>query len=348
MHVIVYPSDSTGCGMYRCRWPGQAALVAGHMVNVMPYPKIVVNNSNPPTVKGINVGTANVVVFQRPGSYQIQEVIRILKDNGVAVVIDMDDDLSCIHPRNPAFRAYDPRTNQNSNWMHAQRACDMADWVTVTTPALAERYGSHGRVSVIPNHVPESYLKIQRPQNEIPVVGWAGWTTTHVDDLRVTKGIINQVLIDTGARFQAFGDAKIFNDLQIRQRAPHTLRSFANILDYPQTLSEIDIGLVPLKRSPFNEAKSWLKALEMASLGIVPVVTPTYDNMRLVELGAAVPAETPKDWYREVKELILDNDKRLEMSLKAREAASDWTIEGNVGKWVNAWKSAWKIGAMVY
>lgn len=345
MHVIIYPSDTLGCGMYRLRWPGQAALASGLTANVFPYPKIAVDHLN--NIRGINIGTADVVVFQRPASFQIQQVIPILRSKGVAIVFDMDDDLSCIHPRNPAFRAYDPRYNHRSNWMHAERACEMADWVTVTTPALAERYGSHGRVSVIPNHVPESYLKIQRPSNEVPVVGWAGWTNTHVDDLRVTSGMINQALIDTGARFQAFGDEKIFADLQIRYRAPHTLKRFTAISEYPKALVELDIGLVPLQRSKFNEAKSWLKALEYASLGIVPVVTPTADNMRLVEMGAAVKAEKPKEWYDSVRDLVLDHDMRQEFSQRCRKVAADWTIEGNVQKWWKAWEHANEQSALL-
>lgn len=328
--------------MYRMRWPGEAVKRNRHAVNVMPYPKIVLDKGNPPNVRGINVGTANVVVFQRPANYQFPQVIPILQRNGVAVVIDMDDDLSCIHPRNPAHRAYDPRLNHKSNWMHAESACALADWVTVTTPALAERYGQHGRVTVIPNHVPESYLKVQRPSNEVPVVGWAGWTNTHVGDLTVTGGMVNQALIDAKGKFVAFGDDNIFRDLQIRHRPPHTQRTFTSIKDYPKTLAELDIGLVPLQKSPFNQAKSWLKALEYASLGIVPVVTPTEDNMRLVELGAAVRAEKPREWYDRVKELILDKDMRNEVSDRSRQVASDWTIEGNTDKWWDAWLAARK------
>lgn len=337
-HVVVYPSDGSGSGMYRMVWPGQAVAMAGNPVTVIPKsPKIAVDNSG--QVHGINVGSAKVVVFQRPGNYQFTQVIPILQKQGVKVIVDMDDSLSTIHPRNVAFKYYDPRVSHSMNWMHAAKSCELADLVTVTTDSLAKEYGKHGRVAVIPNHVPASYLKIQRPSNKTPIVGWAGWTNTHVDDLNQTHGMINQVLRDTGAKFAAFGDANIFRDLQIRCQPPHENWSFTNIIEYPKRLVGMDIGLVPLRKSGFNECKSWLKGLEYASLGIVPVVTPTGDYQNLIDLGAAIPASTPKEWYDRVKELIVDNEYRLEMSQKVREIASNWTIEGNTEKWWDAWSN---------
>lgn len=337
-HTIVYPSDGTGSGMYRMAWPGNAVTASGKPVQVLPRsPQIVIDPNG--TVHGINIGTAKVVVFQRAASYQFTQAIPILQSKGVKVIIDMDDSLSTIHPRNVAFKSYDPRISQKMNWMHAARSCELADLVTVTTQALAEEYGKHGRVVVIPNHVPESYLKVQRSTNETPVVGWAGWTNTHVDDLRVTNGIINQVLIDTGAKFAAFGDDKIFFDLSIRNRPPHESWGFTNIGDYPTRLAKMDIGLVPLQKGQFNESKSWLKGLEYAALGVVPIVTPIGDYQNLIDLGIAIPAENPKEWYNKTRELILDNDMRSELSDKCRKVASEWTIEGNSHKWWNAWNA---------
>lgn len=335
-HVIVYPSDGTGSGLYRMKWPGMAVREAGKPVTIMPRaPQIVVDQGG--NVQGVNIGNAKVVVFQRPGSFQFTQAVPVLQRQGIKVIIDMDDSLSTIHPRNVAFKSYDPRVNQKTNWMHAARTCELADLVTVTTEALAKEYGKHGRVAVLPNHVPESYLNISRPINEIPIVTWTGWTSTHVDDLRVTSGMINQVLVETGAKFAAFGDEKIFFDLGVRNRPPHEYWGFTNISDYPQRLVGADIGLVPLQRSPFNQCKSWLKGLEMASLGIVPVVTPIGNYLDLIDMGAAIPASKPKEWYDRVKELVQDNDYREELSKKVREIASNWILEQNWKKWWDAW-----------
>lgn len=336
--VLVYPSDQSASGLYRMSWPGQAVYNKGKPVSVMPRPpQIVVDNYG--KIQGISVGNYNVTVFQRPASQQFSEVIPLLQEQGVKVVLDLDDSLSTIHPRNAAFKTYDPRESHNRNFMHAARACELADLVTVTTSALAKEYGGHGRVIVIPNHIPESYLKISRPSNETPIIGWAGYTNTHIDDLRATHGIINQVLVDTGAKFAAFGDEKIFTDLGIRNKFPHEHWGFTNLPDYPKTLVGMDIGLVPLQKSKFNEAKSSLKMLEMASLGVVPVASPTPDNIRLHEMGIGLIADKPKEWYDQVKALVLDYEMRNEMSKKCREVATNLTIEGNWELWWSTWSS---------
>lgn len=334
--VLILPSDAGGCGFYRMVWPGEACAMAGKPVLVQNrMPKIVVSNGK---VEGINVGNYKVVVLQRPGSWQIPQVIEILQENGVRVVIDMDDSMSKIDPRNPVFKHYDPRTNQKRNWINVATACEMADMVTCTTDALAEEYGSHGRVKIIKNHVQRRNLSFERPVNETPIVTWAGWTVTHPGDLSVTAGMVNQALTDTNGRFMAYGDLNIFSDLQIRNKAPNFYQSFEDINHYSEKLVKADIGLVPLRMTPFNQGKSWLKCLEYSSLGVVPVASPTPDNLQYAELGGCLIAEKPADWYREVKELILDHDKRNALSKQVREVAASLVIEDHWDKWWNAWQ----------
>lgn len=341
MHVILYPSDGLGSGCYRIIWPGEALIQTGKPLNVIPRSPEIVVIGNPPEIKGISTGSASLVVFQRPGSSQMLQVIPLLQRKGVKVVIDMDDNVSHIHPRNPVFKVYDPKINPNKNWEHLQKACELANWLTVTTPRLAEQYGQHGRVTVIPNHIPQRYLTIPRVKNvNVVSVGWAGWTSNHQNDLAQTRGAVNMALTETKnkSRFLGFGDSDIFTQLQIKQREPHELLGFTNIHDYPNRLVRFDIGLVPLEKSVFNECKSWLKTLEYCSLGIVPVVTPTPDNQRLVDLGAAIPASTPREWHLKVKELIEDDEMRQTLSEHCRKVASGFTIEGNTDLWWKTWE----------
>lgn len=334
--VLCLPSDSSGCGYYRLRWPAEACMAEGRPVLIQQrMPKIVVDSGG--NVQGINVGNYKVIVIQRPGSYQLPQVIPILQKNGVKVVIDIDDSMSKIDPRNPVYKHYDPRINHKRNWMHVATSCEMADLVTCTTEALAEEYGSHGRVKIIKNHIPRRYLDIFRQENEVPIVTWAGWTNTHPGDLRVTAGMINDAMTDTNAKFMAFGDLNIFNELQIRYSPPNFHHNFEEIHRYPEILVQADIGIVPLKMTPFNNGKSWLKCLEYASLGIIPVASPTPDNLLFSELGGCIIAEKPADWEREVRDLILNNDKRLEISKKVREVASQFIIEENWDLWWSAW-----------
>lgn len=337
MKITVCPSDKTGCGNYRLIWPAEALKAQGHDISVQRRPHILIDkNTHPPEVKDVLVET-DVIVFQRPCSYQISQLIPILHNKGIKVVIDMDDDLSCIHPRNPSYKIYDPKLNPGRNWEWADQACALADLITVTTPALADRYGAHGQVKILPNCIPESYLAIETPKESPVTVGWAGWVATHPEDLQVTHGAINAALHNQNARFLALGDKVALDKLGIRNREPHGWRKGVSIEEYPAFISQLDIGIVPLADTPFNAAKSWLKALEYAALGVAPLVSPTFDNNRMVKAGAAISAANPREWAQTARDLIIDDSARKDLTNRAREFASGWTIERNAWRWADAW-----------
>lgn len=338
MNVVVCPSDQTGCGKYRLIWPAEALQAQGANVTIQKRPRILVNQAKKPAeILDVLVQDTDVIVFQRPASYQISQMIPLLHKKGIKVVIDMDDDLSTIHPINPSYSYYRPDTNPTRNWELAQKACDMADMVTVTTPALAEKYGKHGRVAILPNCIPDRYLKIEHVENETVTVGWPGFVLTHPEDLQTTHGAINEALAKQNARFMAIGDPNIFNKLGIRNRPPHVFHKSVEMDEYPETVTKLDIGIVPLADTPFNHAKSWLKALEYAALGVAPVVSPTPDNMRMVSSGAAYVARSPKEWRDTVRSLVNNQEERVALATKARNFASIWTIEANAWRWWAAW-----------
>jgi hypothetical protein len=334
MKVRIYPSDKGGCGHYRMIWPGMALKAQGHDIVVARKMPPVIKNPKTERIEGVMPIDADVIVFQRPCKQTIVDALRLYQKNGIKVVIDMDDDLTCIHPKNPAFAAYQMN---GMNWKFANESCDMADLVTVTTPALANRYGGHGRVAILPNCVPEAYLEAKADRDPLVTVGWAGYTGTHPEDLQVTHGAVNQALAKQAARFLALGEAKALDNLGIRNRYPHTWQEGVPINEYPAAVAQFDIGIVPLAPTPFNEAKSWLKGLEYAAVGVIPVVSPTPDNQRMVEAGAALSASTPREWMDQVRSLIVDDGKREDLAAAAKEFASGQTMEANAFRWMEAW-----------
>lgn len=337
--IVVCPSDETGCGKYRMIWPAEALQAEGKAVSIQKRPRILTNQAEtPPRVLDVMLPPkTKAIVFQRPGSYQITEIIPILRNRGIKVIIDMDDDLETIHPLNPAYSYYNPEVSPNRNWNWAKKACDLADVVTATTEALLEKYASKTKGILIPNCIPQRFLEIESKPNELVTVGWAGWVKTHPDDLQITHGAVNEALSKQNARFMAIGDKDIFNKLQVRNRYPHVYQPGVSFDEYPETISQLDIGIVPLADTPFNHGKSWLKALEYASLGVAPVVSPTPDNMRLVEQGGAYVARSPKIWRDSIRNLIVNEEERLDLIKRARDVASKWTIESNTWRWYEAW-----------
>ena len=62
---------------------------------------------------------------------------------------------------------------------------------------------------------------------------------------------------------------------------------------YTSSVAELGVGLVPLLDSAFNRAKSWLKGLEYAALGVPFVASPTPEYVKLAGLGAGLLADDP-------------------------------------------------------
>lgn len=342
MRVLVYPADASRCGR-RILWPAEALIAQGA--------DIVIGDRHRPDDPIWNQG-ADIVVLQRPmlkryvaphlddNGVPEPAVIELLQADGMRVVVDIDDDFMALNRKNGVWDRTHPSVSPDCNWQHLSAACRMADLVTVTTPALARRYGAHGRVAIIPNHIPASYLDIERPQNDVPVVGWSGAVATHPDDLQVTRGAVSRALQQTGARFLMVGPADgVQANLGLLE--PPVATGFVDLDDYPFEMARIDVGIVPLEDSAFNAAKSWLKLMEFAALGVVPIGSPTLPNVEFAERYRLPLASKPKDWERWVRRLVTDTELRVEMSEAGREAMREETIEANAYRWMEVWEMAY-------
>lgn len=221
---------------------------------------------------------------------------------------------------------------------HLMRACKQADLVTVTTPALADRYGKHGRVAVIPNCVPESYLTVEGEANDPPIIGWTGQVGTHPGDLEICEDAIARACADTGAVWRSVGSDKPARVLGIRTAQDQV--PFCPFDEYAAMTAQLDVGIVPLAAHPFNEAKSWLKGLEYAALGVPFVASPTGPYRKLHREGAGVLAHGSTRWHESVAALLSSVEARAELAGRGREVAARWTIEGNVHLWAEAWEKA--------
>ena len=352
MKVYVYPADLHGCGFIRLIWVSRVLAGMGHRITVvMPGGRSPFDGSKSPaeiqgqihegkTVAASAPADADVMVFQRVTHRRLSEAIPLFRARGIAVVMDMDDDLTCIHPTNPAWKALHPSKDGAFGWDVAQDACRDSTLVTVSTEALAERYAPHGRVSVLHNCLPERYLDI--PHEDSDVVGWGGALASHPDDLTVLGPSMARHT-DAGGRFRVVGPpdgVREFLGIQTNWSASGGV----NINQWPyQLASDLGIGIAPLADTRFNAAKSWLKPLEYAFLGIPAVMSPRVEYARLHGEGIGVLAKRPRDWERVCRDLAADPLRRKELSESGREAAARHTIEANAWRWWEASTRAYDI-----
>jgi len=360
--IYVYPADMDGCGYYRLIWPATALKLQGHDVTiVLPSdrsqeadPKLQIQGDvrNGSELLDIRYPEdADVVVLQRVTNHILCQGISIMRAKGVAVVVDMDDDLSAIDPWHIARYALDPRAGRTHSWANAERACRDATLVTVSTPPLLRTYAAHGRGLALPNHVLSEMWDVTR-NTETRRFGWTGSLHSHPQDPAVVGPAV-QRLVHDGHEFAMIGNTKGVaipgqnNPTSVREafglsEDPWTTGP-VKVTDWAAALTNLYVGMAPLKNTKFNRAKSWLKPLELAALGIPCVMSPLPEYQRIRELGVVITAAQPNDWYRTLKKLLTDESLRDEVAGRSQEAAAGLILEENAWRWAEAWTSAYVL-----
>jgi hypothetical protein len=345
--VFVYPADKTGCGYYRLIWPAMSLKAAGVDVTV------VTEKNDPNQFQGsvrngkvfdvkLPIGV-DVVVLQRPTHSMLLDVIPIIRKKGVAVVIDMDDDLTCIDPRNPAWQLLHPSLNNDHSWSYSLPACDLATLVTVSTPALVTLYGRRAPGRILRNFVPRYFTEVEHCDRS--VVGWGGSIHSHPGDLQAMGTAIARLSRDDP--FVIVGpDMGISEALGSSVATRITATGGVNFLDWHRVINDsLGIGVAPTSDTRFNRAKSWLKALEYASVGVVSVSSPRPEYSLLQHKhGVGWIADSKQEWYRKVKKLVTDDALRRELSEEWRSIVTNQlTIESNAHNWYDTWTEALRI-----
>lgn len=356
MKIKVYPADMHGCGHFRLIWPVDALAAAG-------LPDDVTIEVRPPTERDLklrmdgervaevmDVEPDAVYVFQRLTHSWMAQAVPLLRAAGAAVVVDVDDDLGSIHPRNPAYEAMHPRRHgrwdpvkreiHRHSWQNLAQACRDATLVTVSTPALLKRYAAHGRGHVLYNYLPGLYYDV--PHEDSEIIGWPASLRSHPDDPSAVGGAVARLYGD-GAAFQVIGDPSGAGmAFGLREDPPG--HSSADVFQWPGAVAELGIGIAPLADTRFNACKSWLKPLEMCALGVPWVASPRAEYERIARYAglefAGALADSPRRWYRELDRLRRSAELRAERAAAGRAAADALRLAGHAWRWMEAWTRA--------
>ena len=284
---------------------------------------------------------ADVIVIQRPSHPLQPQMIQMIRSNGIAVVVDMDDDMSSIHPDNIAFHIYRPSSSSILSWKWALECCKLASWVTTSTSTLQRVYAKHGRGTVLHNYIPEAYLNFPSPESG--TFGWAGTTKSHPNDLQVTVPAV-QRLMDEGYKFKVVGGQSSVKSCLRLKDDPDCTGSIP-LNQWVACIGEqLDVGMIPLAPTAFNTSKSRLKGIEYMAVGIPWVASPREEYRKLHrESGCGLLVDTPKDWYTKLKLLLDDEVMRKEQAEAGREYMRTQTYQANAWRHWEAWTKALEV-----
>ncbi|MGY2078031.1 glycosyltransferase family protein [Blastococcus sp. SYSU DS0828] len=345
MRVLLTHAIAPGSTYYRIEEPARAVQAAGLGVEVA-VARGITTTMHPSAgdgeleVTAADAQGADVVVLQLPKTVGMLQTQRVLQEQGVAVVVEMDDLLSAVPY---GHMAHDALVRAGHSQLAAQAARE-ADFVTTSTPALLREYAPHGRGVVIENAVPRRIAELPPAYERTPgtvTIGWTGNVYNHPYDLQEMGSGLQQALDRTAPRSRL---VVLGQKWDLRERLglrfePEEVPWVMDVDTYAARVGELfDIGIAPLRVDRFNTSKSWLKPLEYSARGVYCVRARTDEYERL---GLGMPARAPKDWAKWLTLGITDADRRREVAAAARERVlAQHLTEHTAERWAAAWRAA--------
>ena len=259
MHVIALAGAPSAGAAYRADLPMRALGDAGHRAEFYVWDQ----RNEPPSFEYLR--QADVVHMWRLFRGPARQLARALRDAGVAVVFDNDDDMTRVPKGSPAYKEMNAARDQVAAELSAMlRLCHL---VTTTGRDLAARLRRlGGDTRVVENYVETGFVRersaAQRPDGI--TIGWVA-AAEHRGDLRelrlrrTLEAVLEQhphvSLVSVGVDLGVQSDRYTHVDNVPFQRLPDTIARF-------------DLALAPIADVSFNRVRSNIKVKEYAAGGV--------------------------------------------------------------------------------
>jgi hypothetical protein len=330
------------------RWGGSGWARVGQYLSHLPF-KVVVGhlawkrtNFVVTDMKGVEYHP-DILILQRLMHNGLSDHIRQGIAAGQTIINDLDDWYWGLDPSNNAFKYSHPKFNDKENINHYKSVLNASSIVTVSTSYLADRASRFIRnpMVLIKNTVDVDNFSVkQHTDSDVPVVGWAGSTAHRSGDLEtvgsILKGLYKEGFIKLMHLGHHTGATSFASRIGLPDSEVHTL-PLCSAEEYRNALT-MDIGIVPLRVTPFNQAKSDIKGLEYAAAGL-PFVAQSIDSYNeLFATGIGRTARRPYNWVKHLKALC-DPEVRKEEGARNRELVRSRDISVGIQQWTQLLES---------
>lgn len=315
------------------KWGGSGWARLGQYVDRLDLPTVVgtlVWSEDHFYIRNVNNDLVDVgmVVLQRLMHDSLADKINMARAYGQIVVNDLDDWYWGLDPKNDAFKSSHPKNNPKENRNHYKSVLGASDLVIVSTSYIKERISPWVRcpIVILKNTIDVSrFTPLEHRITDVPMVGWAGSTSHRSGDLETLKGILPPMVRQGEVTLQHSGHSEhappVNEVLGLAEDQVFRVPLVEPRL-YPSSLT-MDIGIAPLRDTPFNHAKSDIKALEYSAAGIPWVASPMTAYSQLVEeWGMGRLAKNGQQWLKHLRALK-DPELRASEGSALREKA--WT-----------------------
>lgn len=302
---------------------------------------------------GLAAKAADVLVLPRiswpPEHRRLAEAwFADVRRDGKTVVYETDDDVftAAETERRIELGWADGKSRQQLDAERHERiwALRQCDGVTVTTQRLATivRQFTDRPVIVVPNAIDLRWFQqiCRETPRKVPglTIGWAGGRRhdRDVEAMAEAWGRIARRYPDVTFVVQGHQPPII------AEHVPHErVRTipWLRLERYPAGIAQADIGCCAVADTPFNRAKSNIKAMEYAAAGAAVVASPTL-YAGLVDHGASgFIATDAGEWEDALAQLVEDRWLRQRMAKRLlKRVQRDHSLDGNLWRWPASWQ----------
>mgnify|MGYP001568870009 CR=1 FL=1 len=277
-----------------------------------------------------------VGIFQFPGDALRMVMVKEMEMQGIRTLIEVDDNYTVTtpHPHSGWVKKIGDKGSSHSLEGHCKIVAESSG-VIVSTPHLGSFYKQFGKpIYVCPNQIePDDYPKLVKPDDGKIRIGWFA-SGSHKGDAYLIERALrwagkqdNVEVIVMGLYPDWWGDSIKFthypwsNDLSV----------------YHALISNLDIGLAPVRGDPWSLSRSDLKALDYGIQDVCPIISNNAPYYMWTHEENCLKATSPKEFYYYVKRLIEHPEEAREISSRAKEyILKERTIERNVWRWQEA------------
>jgi glycosyltransferase involved in cell wall biosynthesis len=275
-----------------------------------------------------------IVLVRRMRNDAVTTLIGLARRQGLPIVYDIDDYIfdPWILPYVEAFHHEQDKTKA-LRLMDELGAClDQCDYFTGSTPYLAEKAAALGKDSFVIrnglNSVQVSLSQSAREQRRLrrndsgARIGYFSGTRTHQADFRVVYPALMRLLHEQrSTRLVIVGHLDIDAFPGLAPVADQIdLLPICHWHELPALIASVDINIIPLEPTPFNEGKSNLKYYEAGLVETPSIASPTRILCDSITPGRnGLLARNTEEWYHGLKELIAQPDWRRQMGRNALE-----------------------------
>jgi len=351
---LQYIADNGGCSFYRMRFPALAAQTMRKDVRSIESCKMVIDSRFYQDFRSVRVqrqvGPAQRQMFE-------QFLVPISKATGFWLSYEIDDVIykDDIPPYNIGRDPY-----QDDSLMDNVKAMlNMCDFVTTTTPRIADYYAERfevprDQIEVIPNYLPRWWIGEMYQETQIegrfednkakPRIGFVS-SSTHfdlqnrnggVDDFTHITDFINSTVDKYQWVFIGGAPQQVAENIKNRKIE---LWPGSDILNYPRELGmkKLDIAVAPLQDNIFNRCKSPIKFLEMSAAGI-PCICQDLDPYQGY---TDLLFNDANDLQNQIDFVLSDKDKYLDLVKHNRHIIDYGDSMAPQGHWLEKNMSQW-------